>query len=178
MHHFAISQRHISCHRDLIFLTKRDHTLILQEGVDFNLLIGNSDAHGKNISFFMNHTGVTLAPFYDLVSILYEAKQQPQLDVGLAMAIGDNFDPHKITAFDLLTMADNVGIGFDLLKRRLDSMIVRCLNLAARLDFTEDNLNDEQILKIRDLSDLVMQRADFLLTESRQFKNVIGSCFS
>lgn len=144
----------------------------------FNLLIGNSDAHGKNISFFMNHTGVTLAPFYDLVSILYEAKQQPQLDVGLAMAVGDNFDPHKITAFDLLTMAENVGIGFDLLKRRLDSMSVRCLNLAARLDFTEDNLSEEQILKIRDLSDLVMQRADFLLTESRQFKNVIGSCFS
>jgi len=35
----------------------------------FNVLIGNSDAHLKNLSFMVSHEGVQLAPFYDLLSI-------------------------------------------------------------------------------------------------------------
>lgn len=34
----------------------------------FNTLIGNSDAHLKNLSFLMSPKGVQLAPFYDLLS--------------------------------------------------------------------------------------------------------------
>ncbi len=37
--------------------------------VVFNVLIGNSDAHLKNLSFLVSHEGVQLAPFYDLLSI-------------------------------------------------------------------------------------------------------------
>jgi serine/threonine-protein kinase HipA len=36
--------------------------------VIFNYLIGNADAHAKNLSFLITRDGVTLAPFYDLVS--------------------------------------------------------------------------------------------------------------
>jgi serine/threonine-protein kinase HipA len=35
----------------------------------FNLLVGNSDAHLKNLSFLVSHEGVQLAPFYDLLSV-------------------------------------------------------------------------------------------------------------
>lgn len=35
----------------------------------FNVLMGNSDAHLKNLSFMVSHEGVQLAPFYDLLSI-------------------------------------------------------------------------------------------------------------
>jgi serine/threonine-protein kinase HipA len=35
----------------------------------FNVLVGNSDAHLKNLSFTVSHEGVQLAPFYDLLSI-------------------------------------------------------------------------------------------------------------
>ncbi|MGC9236767.1 MAG: HipA domain-containing protein [Thiomonas sp.] len=35
----------------------------------FNILIGNSDAHLKNLSFLVSHDGVQLAPFYDLLSV-------------------------------------------------------------------------------------------------------------
>ncbi len=34
----------------------------------FNVLIGNSDAHLKNLSFTVSHEGIQLAPFYDLLS--------------------------------------------------------------------------------------------------------------
>lgn len=35
----------------------------------FNVLVGNSDAHLKNLSFMISHEGVQLAPFYDLLSV-------------------------------------------------------------------------------------------------------------
>src|SRR5690606_19765474 len=35
----------------------------------FNVLVGNSDAHLKNLSFMVSHEGVQLDPFYDLLSI-------------------------------------------------------------------------------------------------------------
>ena len=35
----------------------------------FNVLVGNSDAHLKNMSFLVSHEGVQLAPFYDLLSV-------------------------------------------------------------------------------------------------------------
>lgn len=35
----------------------------------FNVLLGNSDAHLKNLSFLVSHEGIQLAPFYDLLSI-------------------------------------------------------------------------------------------------------------
>lgn len=35
----------------------------------FNALVGNSDAHLKNLSFMVSHEGIQLAPFYDLLSV-------------------------------------------------------------------------------------------------------------
>lgn len=35
----------------------------------FNVLVGNSDAHLKNLSFMVSYEGVQLAPFYDLLSV-------------------------------------------------------------------------------------------------------------
>lgn len=35
----------------------------------FNMLVRNYDAHGKNISFFVDKNGLALTPFYDLVNI-------------------------------------------------------------------------------------------------------------
>jgi serine/threonine-protein kinase HipA len=35
----------------------------------FNILVGNSDAHLKNLSFTVSHEGIQLAPFYDLLCV-------------------------------------------------------------------------------------------------------------
>ena len=35
----------------------------------FNVLVGNGDAHLKNLSFLVSHEGVQVAPFYDLLSV-------------------------------------------------------------------------------------------------------------
>ena len=34
-----------------------------------NVLVGNTDAHLKNLSFLVSHEGIQLAPFYDLLSV-------------------------------------------------------------------------------------------------------------
>lgn len=41
----------------------------------FNILVGNTDAHLKNLSFLVSHEGIQLAPFYDLLSVAaYETR--------------------------------------------------------------------------------------------------------
>lgn len=51
----------------------------------FNFLIGNADAHGKNIALLYSEDGsIRLAPFYDLLSTAI----YPELDLKFAMRIG------------------------------------------------------------------------------------------
>ena len=61
----------------------------------FQFLIGNSDAHGKNFSFFVHREGLEPAPWYDLVSVV----QYPDIDHELAMAFGDAFSLEEVGAF-------------------------------------------------------------------------------
>ena len=71
--------------------------LIILDWLLFNLIIGNSDAHGKNISFLLDQNGFDVAPLYDLVSISFEGLSNDKLDTGLAMAIDDEFDINGVS---------------------------------------------------------------------------------
>ena len=79
----------------------------------FQFLIGNSDAHGKNFSFFVRRQGLEPAPWYDLVSVV----QYPGIDHELAMAFGDAFSLNEVGAFPLADFAKRCGINRALLKR-------------------------------------------------------------
>ncbi|HSI50688.1 MAG TPA: HipA domain-containing protein [Ideonella sp.] len=79
----------------------------------FQFLIGNSDAHGKNFSFFVHREGLEPAPWYDLVSVV----QYPGIDHELAMAWGDAFRLEDVTAFALADFAQRCGVDRQLLKR-------------------------------------------------------------
>lgn len=49
-----------------------------------NLCIGNSDAHGKNISFFVHKNGLEISPFYDIVNVtMYEGLYETDLAMGI-----------------------------------------------------------------------------------------------
>ncbi len=71
-----------------------------------NLSLGNSDAHGKNISFFVNQSTLTLAPFYDIVNV----KLYTTYDQDLAMAIGDEFEIEAIKPYDLAAHCNALNI--------------------------------------------------------------------
>ncbi|HSV57373.1 MAG TPA: HipA domain-containing protein [Variovorax sp.] len=57
--------------------------LQFQRWVMFNYLIGNADAHAKNLSVMIDEKGFRLAPFYDLLCV------RAYGDTGLALFIGD-----------------------------------------------------------------------------------------
>ena len=57
--------------------------LALQRWVMFNYLIGNADAHAKNLSVLVDATGFRLAPFYDLLCV------RAYGDTAMALYIGD-----------------------------------------------------------------------------------------
>jgi serine/threonine-protein kinase HipA len=85
----------------------------------FNILIYNFDAHGKNISFFVGHDGLTITPFYDLVNI----KLYPQFDQSMAMALGDEFDGENVHAYELADFADHCGLNRQFVANRLKRLI-------------------------------------------------------
>lgn len=85
----------------------------------FNLCVFNSDAHGKNISFYVGDSGLVVAPYYDLVNI----RMYPQYDQDLSMAIGDEFDSDTINAYQLAELGYQFGVEPSAMQKRLSSMI-------------------------------------------------------
>jgi serine/threonine-protein kinase HipA len=66
--------------------------LALARAAVFNFLIGNADAHARNLSLLHLRGGVHLAPLYDLVC----TAAYPALSAELSLAIGDELDPDAI----------------------------------------------------------------------------------
>ncbi len=93
----------------------------------FQLLIGNSDAHAKNISFFVGKEGIDLAPAYDLVCLDVCGDQY---DRDIAMAIGGVFDPDNIQAWQLAEMCFECRLPQRQAARMLDSL---CNNMLRSL---------------------------------------------
>lgn len=80
----------------------------------FQFLIGNSDAHGKNFSFFVRPGGLLEpTPWYDLVSVL----QYDGFGTELAMAYGDVFGHAEVSAFALADFAARCGVDRKLMRR-------------------------------------------------------------
>lgn len=99
--------------------------LSLLNWVIFNYLIGNSDAHGKNISLLLLPEGPVLAPFYDLISTRIYAHYG--LASGLAMKIGGAGDPDSLQKKHWEQFAEEVGI-----KPRL--VLTRIAELAKKIE--------------------------------------------
>lgn len=118
----------------------------------FQLLIGNSDAHGKNISFFVGPAGIDLAPAYDLLNLEMYASQYDQ---DFSMAIGDAFAPEDITPWQLAEMCEDCNLQKRLvantLKTMSDKMLkaMELLDLSALLPGEETDFADELIASIR-----------------------------
>ena len=72
-----------------------------------NLCLGNSDAHGKNLSFFINKNTMSLTPFYDIVNIaIYKGKYETDL----AMGIDEAFTYDELGAYDFIEFCRDLNI--------------------------------------------------------------------
>lgn len=79
----------------------------------FNFLIGNADAHAKNISLLHVRGGVRLAPLYDIVC----TAAYPELSTELALSVGDELDPNAITSIHWSDLADDFGLNVGAFRR-------------------------------------------------------------
>jgi serine/threonine-protein kinase HipA len=107
----------------------------------FQFLIGNSDAHGKNFSFFVRRQGLEPAPWYDLVSVV----QYSGIDHELAMAYGDAFSLDEVGAFQLADFAKRCGVDQRLLKREATRMAKLATEHAPSQALVGDYVDDERV---------------------------------
>jgi len=78
-----------------------------------NFLVGNSDAHAKNLSFLYGLDNTSrLSPFYDLIAI--HAWPSHVINHDLALSIGGESNIHKVKRSHWEKLADDCAISFDL----------------------------------------------------------------
>ena len=106
----------------------------------FQFLIGNSDAHGKNFSFFVRRQGLEPAPWYDLVSVV----QYPDIDHEIAMAYGDAFTFGEVGAFQLADFAKRCKVDRRLLKREATRLAKLAVEHAPAQALVDDYADDER----------------------------------
>jgi len=95
----------------------------------FNYLIGNSDAHGKNFSLLYVGTKPELAPAYDLISTAI----YPEIDLKMAMNIGEEYKPEKIYIGHFQRLVPDTKTAQTALENQVKSMSERIVNTARAL---------------------------------------------
>jgi serine/threonine-protein kinase HipA len=98
--------------------------LALLDGVIFNLLIGNHDAHAKNFSLlYMPDRSVRFAPLYDLVSTVF----YPELTDRMAIKIGKQPKSALVYPKDIDRFAADAGLGAAQTRARIPLLASRLL---------------------------------------------------
>jgi serine/threonine-protein kinase HipA len=93
----------------------------------FNYLVGNSDAHAKNLSFLygLDHT-TRLSPFYDLIAI--HAWPVHVFNHDLALSIGGETNINKINREHWIRLAGDCGLSFKLFDESIRQLSERIID--------------------------------------------------
>lgn len=126
--------------------------LALLDQLAFTVVIGNADAHGKNLSFLHPKPGeLELAPLYDTVpTVLW-----PRLRTEAAMAIGGCTQLLAVTQQDLVKEGMSWGLGRRAVTERLQRTLARLDEVALQLKGTNsigDRALDSATQRVRQLS--------------------------
>lgn len=108
--------------------------LQFQRWVMFNFLIGNADAHAKNVSVLIDAKGYRLAPFYDLLCV------KAYGDNGLALFIGDEETFDAVGKHSWEAFCQDCGFGLNATLKELEKM---ALALPAQWQKTQARLVKE-----------------------------------
>ena len=134
----------------------------------FQLIIGNSDAHAKNISWFVGKRGIDIAPFYDLLCIdIYG----DEYDRDLAMAIGDEFVLEDILPFQLAEMCDDCKLPQRQVANALRTLCTNTLKSTWQLTRREE-LTGAELAFAQKLAAKLNERAARFLGVARELPEV------
>ncbi|HRO68043.1 MAG TPA: HipA domain-containing protein [Pseudobdellovibrionaceae bacterium] len=109
----------------------------------FNLIIGNTDNHGKNISYFVSERGYEWAPSYDLVNVtVYEDYHQE-----LAFKIGDTFKLDDVKAVQLSEMAEEMNLGSRFVASQLEKLCQEILKRSSEISIAPSSRAEKHFLE-------------------------------
>jgi serine/threonine-protein kinase HipA len=131
------------------------------DGLVFNVLIGNADAHGKNYSILYRKTERRLAPFYDLVCTL----AWPELSRTPAMKIGKSDSIERITPAHWQKMARESSVGWPMLRERIADLCGKCID-GLRNEAVLSAANDPAV--VDRVAGIIQERAESLLRVIRK----------
>jgi serine/threonine-protein kinase HipA len=118
----------------------------------FNLLIGNSDAHLKNLSFLVTHEGIRLAPYYDLLATaIYETRTFDKNNwpaTELAWPLSGKTVFGELTRAALLDAAAALGLTQETANRLLDAQVTR-IEVSAHELLKEIDVENAHMLSAR-----------------------------
>lgn len=87
----------------------------------FNVLVGNTDGHAKNLSLLQNERGQwQIAPAYDLVGTLVLGYHRD-----LAFSVGDQFNSQQLLSRDWQTFAKECRFSYPFVRREIRSLAAR-----------------------------------------------------
>ncbi len=121
----------------------------------FNLIISNSDAHGKNISFFVDSNGYELTPYYDLVSIA----MYPEFEQELSMAFGDSFDI-DIETLEIINFCKECDIHKRLASKELKNITDSLIQATKSINFEDATINKREQAFVKKLLTHINSRAE------------------
>lgn len=140
----------------------------------FQVLIGNLDAHAKNLTFLCSAGGLSLAPAYDLVSSILYADAQVQ--DSYAMAVGDAFRPSEMSANEWATFCYATGLKLGLVKRELITLASKTKDALPRVlvECCAEGAHEEVAAKIEAyvLNESARQLEMAALTQSSKFDDL------
>lgn len=132
----------------------------LLQWILFNLLIGNTDNHGKNISYFVSERGYELAPCYDLVNVtVYEDYHQE-----LAFRVGETFNLEEVKAVQLSEMAEEMNLSSRFVAGQLEKLCLEVLKHTAGI--SGDDLSVEETKFLQKLRENIEARTKSFLEQS------------
>jgi len=134
----------------------------------FNLIIGNSDAHGKNFSFFVSEQGIEPTPFYDLLSIL----SHKEVEHDMAMAYGDEFNPNEIYAYQLRKFAEDIEIHYRLVSQTLQKQCKAIKEVLQHRFIPMEHVSKDEKLFLDNLGKLILQRVELLEEASKEMGKI------
>lgn len=104
-----------------------------------NLCLGNSDAHGKNLSFMIEKNSMILTPFYDILNItVYDNKYETDF----AMGINEAFNYDELGTYDFVEFCEELNInvrGFVKEFKRVSNQINKSLDNPTLVELSNEN---------------------------------------
>lgn len=93
--------------------------------VIFNFVIGNGDAHLKNLSFTFGERDCRLLPHYDLLSTVVYAPWQEHLHERLSQPIGDALYFGDVSRQEIIKFAKDIGIKERIALKELELLVTQ-----------------------------------------------------